>query len=386
MRGVRILILASASVAAMAAMWLMRGAIESRANVPVQIAAPQQETKPVVEAPQTVDVLVAARDVPIGRTLSGEDVKWQAFPVEAASDYFYLKGEDEDAMDIVIGSASRASMRAGEPLSTDKVIDINGSGVMASLLRKGMRAVAVPISDVTGAGGFILPGDYVDLLLTRQIAIEEFNPTTGEIDRTVTHNQTETVMETVRVLAIDQRLTEGNGENGATAVGNTATIELNPDQVELISLTRQIAKQERGFLTLSLRSFSELIEEYGEDVNKIMPKTILDLQALARAKIEQAREMKEIAETFRREQEAYELERRKREEEDERRLAQEERERLAAEAAEAKARKDAEILAAASAAAPPPPPEEDGIVLIRNGAAIVVRTTNPNTDQNAGGN
>ncbi len=383
MRGVRILILASASVAAMAAMWLMRGAIESRANIPVEAAAPKPVDKPVVEAPKTVDVLVAARDIPIGRTLSGEDIKWQAFPVDAASDYFYLKGEDEGAIDIVIGAASRASMRAGEPLSTDKVIDLQGSGVMASLLRKGMRASAVPISDVTGAGGFILPGDYVDLLLTRQIAIEEFNPTTGEVDRTITHNQTETVMETVRVLAIDQRLREGsNGEDGATAVGNTATIELNPEQVELVALTRQIAKQERGFLTLSLRSFSELVEEYGEDVDKILPKTVLDLQALARAKVEKAREMRELAEGFRREQEAYELERRKREEEERLRLAEEERQR-AVEAANAAANAKAATVEAA-AAAPPPPPEDDGVVLVRNGAAIVVRTTN--TDSNAGGN
>ena len=381
MRGVRILILASASVAAMAAMWLMRGAIESRANVPVQVAAPIEVEKPAVEAPKTVDVLVAARDIPIGRTLSGEDIKWQAFPAEAASDYFYLKGEDEEAIDIVVGAASRASMRAGEPLSTDKVIDLQGSGVMASLLRKGMRAVAVPISDVTGAGGFILPGDYVDLLLTRQIAIEEFNPTTGEVDRTVTHNQTETVMETVRVLAIDQRLREGSGENGATAMGNTATIELNADQVELVSLTRQIAKQERGFLTLSLRSFSELVEEYGEDVNKIMPKTILDLQALARAKIEHANEMRVVAEQFRREQETYELERRKREEEEQLRAAEAERERLAA-AAEAERAKNAATVSAADAA--PPPPKDDGVVLVRNGAAIVVRTTN--SDTNGGGN
>ena len=379
MRGVRILILACASVAAMAAMWLMRGAIESRANVPVQVAAPKPVDKPAVEAPKTIDVLVAARDIPIGRTLSDEDIKWQAFPADATSDYFYLKDEDEDAVEIVVGAAARASMRAGEPLSTDKVIDLQGSGVMASLLRKGMRAVAVPISDVTGAGGFILPGDYVDLLLTRQIAIEEFNPTSGEIDRTVTHNQTETVMETVRVLAIDQRLRENDSENGASAIGNTATIELNADQVELVSLTRQIAKQERGFLTLSLRSFSELVEEYGEDVNKIMPKTVLDLQALARAKIEHANKMREVAEKFRREQEVYEHERRVREEEDRIRLAEEERVRLAAEA-EAKAAKAATIDAAAAA----PPEKEDGVVLVRNGAAIMVRTTNP--DQNAGGN
>jgi pilus assembly protein CpaB len=367
MRSVRILILACASVAAMAAMWLMRGAIESRANVPVAVAAAPKPAEPVVKAPETVDILVAARDVNIGASFMAEDVRWQAFPIESVSDYFYVKSEDPDAVEAVTGAASRSTIRKGEPLSTEKVIDLNGSGMMASLLRKGMRAAAVPISDITAAGGFVLPGDYVDLVLTRQIIIEELNPQTGEIDRTTTHSQTDTVMETVRVLAIDQRLTEGEG---ASAVGSTATIELTPDQVELIALARHIAKQERGFLSLSLRSFAELVEEYGDKIDEIQPKTVLDLQALARAKVERARELRQLSEEYRQEQAMIaELEKQ--------RLA-EEAERLRAEAAEEKkaAAQAATINAAAAAAAPAKEQKDQGIVLIRNGAPIVVRTVN----------
>jgi len=364
MRGVRVLILACASVAAMGAMWLMRGAIESRANVPAPVAVvaqPASATPAAVKAPKTVDILVAAKDIPIGRTVTAEDVKWQAFPAESTSPYFFVKEDDENALENVVGSASRASIRTGEPLSTDKVIDLNGSGVMAAMLRKGMRAVAVPISDITGAGGFILPGDFVDLLLTRQISVEEFNPSTGEIDRTVTHNQTDTVLETVRILAIDQRLAEGTDAK-SSALGNTATIELTPGQVELIALTRQIAKQERGFLTLSLRSFAELIEEYGEDIDKIQPKTILDLQALARAKIERANELRELAEGFRDEQKALERERQRRK----------------AEAERLREQGGATVNAAAAA---PVEEEDNGIVLVRNGAPIIVQTT---SDSNSG--
>jgi len=350
----------------MASMWLMRGAIESRASVPVTAVAvaPAPVAQPGPKAPTTVDILVAAKDLPIGRTLTREDVKWQPFPAESTTPYFFVKQEDENALDTVMGAASRVSFRAGEPLSTEKIIDLNGSGVMAALLRKGMRAVAVPISDITGAGGFILPGDFVDLLLTRQISVEEFNPSTGEIDRTVTHNQTDTVMSTVRVLAIDQRIAEREGE-GTSAVGNTATIELTPGQVELVSLTRQIAKQERGFLTLSLRSFAELVEEYGEDVDKILPRTELDLQALARAKIQHANEMRELAEGFQAEQRAYEQDRRKR--------MQAEEQRRSAEQQQA---------ATAVVVDTAPEPEDDGIVLVRNGAPIKVRTI---SDYNAEG-
>ena len=376
MRSVRILILACASVAAMAAMWLMRGAIESRANVPTQVAAAPKPAEPAVKAPQVANVMIAARDITIGQTLASEDVKWQSWPAESVSDYFFVKSEDQDAIAGIVGSASRVAMRKGEPLSTEKIIDLNGSGVMASLLRTGMRAVAVPISDVTGAGGFILPGDYVDLMLTRQIVIEELNPQTGEIDRTTTHNQTDTVLETVRVLAIDQRLGDTN-ENGATAVGNTATVELLPEQAELIALTRQIAKQERGFMTLSLRSFAELVAQYDDKIDQIMPKTVLDLQAIARAKVERAKELRMLSEEYRKEQEL---------------MAELERQRLAEEAelarAEAEAEKAAEKAAAqatkveAAAALPSEPKQDEGIVLIRNGAPIIVRTV---SDPNANG-
>ncbi len=372
MRSVRILILACASVAAMAAMWLVRGAIDSRANAPVVAAAPKA-VEPTVKAPETVDVLVAARDVTIGATFVSEDVRWQTWPVDSTSDYFYVKSEDPDAIDSIVGAASRATIRKGEPMSTEKVIDLNGSGMMASMLRKGMRAVAVPISDITGAGGFILPGDFVDLLLTRQIVIEELNPLTGEIDRTNTHSQTDTVMETVRILAIDQRLTEGEG---AATVGNTATIELDPEQAELIALTRHIAKQERGFLTLSLRSFAELVEEFGEDIDKIRPKTVLDLQALARAKVERAKELRKLSEEYRQEQAlTAELERQRAIEEQERLRAEAaaEKEQARAEAAALAAQKAATINASAAAQQKT---EDEGVVLVRNGAPIVVRTNN----------
>ncbi len=371
MRGVRVMILACASVAAMAAMWMMRGAIESRAaataQVTQQVAAPVA-IQPEIEIPQTVDVLVAANDLNIGRKLGLEDMKWQSWPADSTSPYFYVKNEDKDAIANLEGAATRLAMRAGEPLTTEKVIDLQGAGVMASLLRNGMRAVAVPISDITGAGGFILPGDFVDLLLTRQISIEELDPKTGEIDRVITHNQTETVMETVRVLAIDQRLSDES--DSTTAVGNTATIELKPDQVELITLTRQIAKQERGFLTLSLRSFAEMVEEYGEDIDKVLPVTVLDLQAIARQKVEAAKKLRVQAEEYQRELAVRAEEARKQLEIEEQQAKDAERARLAAEAAKAAQGQTVSTVQK----------KENAVVLVRNGAAIKV-TTIP-TDEN----
>lgn len=293
MRGLRVLILVCATVSAMAAMWMMRSALQSQASLPVpaqQIAAAQPVAEPVVKAPTTSQVLVANRDIPTGRVLGPEDMRWQPWPADAVSENFYTEGEDVDAIETLTGSASRLVIVEGEPITTNKIVDLNGTGVLAALLRPGMRAVSIPISEITGAGGFILPGDFVDILLTRQIEIEEVNEDTGSVQFTTRLNQTDTVMKTVRVLAIDQQLNE---TQNAASVGTSATLEVNPEQAELITLTRQMAQQERGFLTLSLRSFKEMVDEYGDDIDKVMPVTVLDLHALAKERLADAKQSKE---------------------------------------------------------------------------------------------
>ena len=283
MRGLRALILVCAAVSAMAAMWMMRSALQSQANAPAAVEAALPAS--AVAAPETVDVLIAARQVPTGRRLTLEDLRWQPWPAEAISTHFYTQSEDPEAMATLEGAAARLTIVEGEPITSSKIVEIAGSGVMAALLRPGMRAVSLPISEITGAGGFILPGDFVDILITRQIEIEHLDEETGDVARTSAIHQTETVMETVRVLAIDQQLNEGGQ---ASAVGNSATLELMPEQVEQITLTRQIAQQSRGFITLSLRSFTEMLDEYGEDIDKVMPRTVIDLREIGLEEIEAA--------------------------------------------------------------------------------------------------
>lgn len=406
MRSMKLAILAGAGLSALLAMWFMQSALRSSAAAPAPAAiAPVNET-PAVEVPKTENILVAARTIEIGRMIEPEDVRWQTWPLESVHEHHFTESDDADAIEEIEGMASRLPIVEGEPISREKVIDLEGSGVLASLLRSGMRAVAVPLSDVTGAGGFILPGDYIDLLLTRQIDIEEVNPETGEIEKTSELNQTETIMETIRVVAIDQQL---NDEGGASVTGNTATLEVMPEQAELITLARQIAKQERGFLTLSLRSFGEMVEEFGEGLDDVVPKTIIDLRALAKEKAERAKKLREQFREFSVRKEREEEEERVRRElelarEAERellrtrlaaeleaetaQLARIEAERSAAEAAAREAAAQAAQAQAAQAAAaqvtidtsqgaapqPAPPAETNSIIVIRNGTPIVVPT------------
>lgn len=355
MRGLRVLIFVGATVSAMAAMWMMRSALESQANLP----APQQQLaaqQPVEAAPkqQTSNVLVANHEIPTGRVLGPEDLRWQAWPAESVSENFFTEGEDVEAIEDLTGSAARLVISEGEPITSNKIVDLDGTGVLAALLRPGMRAISIPISEITGAGGFILPGDFVDILLTRQIEIDEIDEESGEVQKTSRHHQTDTIMRTVRVLAIDQQLNE---TENAASIGNSATLELTPKQAELITLTRQTAQQERGFLTLSLRSFKEMVDEYGDDIDKVMPETVLDLHALVQERLANAAQAKENYLSY-----AKERSEKSTEDED-------------GTSTVAAADVGATAAPVAPVAAKPEPPST--VTLIRNGAPIVVHTITP---------
>ena len=129
---------------------------------------------------------------------------------------------------------------AGEPIREAKLIKTNGSGFMAALLPAGMRAISTEISPETGAGGFILPNDHVDVILSRRD--REAEKLSG-----IEVHRSETLLTNVRVLAIDQNIEEKNGQR--VVVGKTATLELSPRQAETLALGRQL-----GPLSLALRS------------------------------------------------------------------------------------------------------------------------------------
>ncbi len=199
--------------------------------------------KPVVQI-ETVEVLVAKADIGMGQIVSAQDMQWQIWPTAAASPNFVRKGDRPDALQQIAGSIARTPFVVGEPIREAKLIKANGSGFMAAILPSGMRAVSTEISPETGAGGFILPNDHVDVILTRRD--RESEKRTG-----VESHSSETVLTNVRVLAIDQTIEEKNGQR--VVVGKTATLELAPRQAELLALSRQL-----GTLSLALRSLADV--------------------------------------------------------------------------------------------------------------------------------
>src|SRR6476646_4322303 len=180
---------------------------------------------------QTEDVLVAKSDIGLGQSVTPGDLQWQAWPAATASNSFIRRNERPDATTQIAGSITRAPFIAGEPIREPKLVKANGSGFMAAILPTGMRAISTEISPETGAGGFILPNDRVDVILSRH----EKNATRSNAPDTVV---SEVILPNVRVLAIDQAPKEKDGQN--TVVGKTVTLELRPEQAETLARSRQV--------------------------------------------------------------------------------------------------------------------------------------------------
>jgi pilus assembly protein CpaB len=213
--------------------------------------------KPAPSAPvaqiKTVDVLVAKSDIGLGQAVTPADVQWQTWPAATASNSFIRRNERPDATQDVAGSIARSPFLAGEPIREPKLVKPNGSGFMAAILPTGMRAISTEISPETGAGGFILPNDRVDVILSKR----EKNP-----DRSGSPDiiNSEIILSNVRVLAIDQAPKEKDGQNNV--VGKTVTLELKPEQAETLARSRQ-----SGTLALALRSIADLnmVENRSDD-------------------------------------------------------------------------------------------------------------------------
>jgi pilus assembly protein CpaB len=199
-------------------------------------------TQPVAQM-QTVDVLVAKSDIGLGHTLKADDMQWQTWPAASIGNTFIRRAERPDATTQVAGWIARAPFIAGEPIREQKLVKADGSGFMAAILPAGMRAISTEISPETGAGGFILPNDRVDVILSKR----DKDPERSGPE--VVHS--EIILSNVRVLAIDQAPREKDGQNAV--VGKTVTLELKPEQAETLARARQ-----SGTLALALRSIADL--------------------------------------------------------------------------------------------------------------------------------
>lgn len=252
----RIALLAVAAIAAIGLAFIVRGMVTPQRPEALAAAPPPQ---PVVQ------VLVAKRELPIGTRLTPADLGWQPWPANALNAAFVTDGAApalpakmpdkavqkaaRAANDLVMpqgpiqafeGAIVKEALAAGEPVVARKVVRAGQSGFMAVVLAPGMRAMAIPINAETAAGGFILPGDRVDVLQSRQ-------DSSGGAKAMLT----EVLMRNVRVLAIDQNIEPA--KDSRTIVGGVATIEVPAADVEVIARGKA-----QGEMQLALRSYADI--------------------------------------------------------------------------------------------------------------------------------
>ncbi len=200
-------------------------------------------------------VLVAATDIDPGKAVGPGALRWQPWPDDMVRPE-YVKTDprrDDSAARTataarIEGRLARRHIAAGEPLTEAKVFERQSVGFLAGTLNSGMRAMSVAITAESGAGGFVLPGDQVDVILSHDITkslprtMQDFGSDAG-----VVKHAAETVLENVRVLAVDQ--TVSNNADGEAVVAKTATLEVTPEHAQVLALAANM-----GSLSLSLRS------------------------------------------------------------------------------------------------------------------------------------
>ncbi|KZL21994.1 hypothetical protein PsAD2_00019 [Pseudovibrio axinellae] len=229
MKASRILVLIIALSAGGLAAWLNLSS-GSREQPPTIVV--QEQSIPSLE------ILVAGQDLKVGTSLTDGDLNWVNWPEDSVSDGAILRNSNPKADQEFLGQIVKSAMFSGEPIRAERLINTD-KGFLAAILPRGKRAVAVSVDAVTTAGGFILPGDKVDILLSMRAQKRD----EGYVS--------DTILENIKVLAIDTTTASENTEK-AMSPDQTATLELLPHEAEVVARATQM-----GTLSLSLRSAAD---------------------------------------------------------------------------------------------------------------------------------
>jgi pilus assembly protein CpaB len=235
----RIILIVAALAIAIVTAFLVRGYLSQRESELTQQVQPEDENR--IKA---IEILVAARDLPTGTILNPEHLRWQNWPEDGLNEQYVSRETRPDAITELTGNAVVRPMLAGEPVSENKLVQPDTASFLGAVLKPGMRAYTMQVEPFEQVGGFVLPGAYVDILLV--ISYQPEGPAANEGDRRFV---SETVLENVRVIAVDQTV---NDVDTQARVSDTVTLEVTPAQVQNLAVARSM-----GRLTLSLRSLLE---------------------------------------------------------------------------------------------------------------------------------
>lgn len=208
--------------------------------------------KKQVESGPKLQVLVAAKTLPLGKELAEGDLRWQTWPGEKAFTSAIVRKGDEKADEALKGRLIER-VNEGQPVLSSYVFKEGRGNVVAATLPKGMRGMAIPVKAFTMAGGFITPGDYVDVILTYKVSVERRNQS-FEMESFLNSHASETILKNIRILAVDQ---EASREKDDAKVAKTVTLAVTAKQAETLAVA-----SEMGDIILSLRGIGDEDDEY----------------------------------------------------------------------------------------------------------------------------
>lgn len=231
---------------------------------PVTIEVPRESTDAApVQQIDLTKILAATGEIPFGTRLTVDHFKWVDWPTEIVSGDFISQARRENAIAELTGSVARSIIFENEPISERKLVKTGTQGLMATLLKPGMRAVTTRISVDTAAGGFIQPGDRVDIILTNTVAPNPSLPNQSRIQQYTAS----TIFENVVVLAIDQTFSTSS-ESGASVIGSTATFEMSQEDAEILQMA--VAQ---GDISLTLRPMGPIGRAPGKSHARLKKKS-----------------------------------------------------------------------------------------------------------------
>jgi pilus assembly protein CpaB len=206
---------------------------------------PKQAEAVAASGPSTVGYFVAARPLPKGTLARMEDFTVRAVPARDIPEGAILENSDTKAG--LPGALVRRFVEVGTPITLQDIVRPQDRGFLASVLAPDSRAVSIKVDDESGVSGLIRPGDYVDVVLTQ--VFEKGEPARRALSETILRN--------VRVIAIDQEIVQGGGRPTLTPgkSAQTVSLELAPDQVNKVTVARQIGK-----LSLTVRSAVDQVD------------------------------------------------------------------------------------------------------------------------------
>src|SRR5687767_1257846 len=231
-----LIVLALALLCALLAVFLARSWILGQSSHPTAEAAQAQ----------TVQIVAAATPLKFGDRLAKENLRLVDWPTGSVPEGTFR------SIDELLGPEPRVALQAiqpNEPILTNKVTGPGQRASLSAVISSGMRAMTIRVNDVHGVAGFVLPGDRVDILLTRMVVK----------DQPVTH----VLLQNVKVLGIDQRSEQ---QNNKPDVVKAVTIEVTTEQTQKITLAAQV-----GRLSLALRDVSNV------ELAPVKPVSIKDL-------------------------------------------------------------------------------------------------------------